>query len=827
MSTRQNLAVIGCGLRADCYMHELRCGLGKEWRLLALADPNPLAIDVFRRNYGQADVRTYRTGPELLNAHGPELDAVIIASPNAFHIDAMIPALRHRLKILLEKPVATRIKDCAAIWQAYLEAGQPPVIVGFVLRYTAFYQKIRELLDKGAIGQMLSMEAAELMGIPLSALYMRGWRRQHDLAGPLVLEKCSHDLDILSWLAGAKPVRVASFAGRTRFIPNPRAAGRCRDCALRDACRYSSGKVVPYLMNIARRDEILPLIPTENDLCVFNSEKDIPDHQVASIEYANGVLASFTVCLDQPRSTRTIRINGTLGQIIGDIGRDELRVEYHPPDGSEQGHAENIRIEHDASGHHGGDSVIADQFKSIIRGEAAAPLAGLREGIESSLVSLAIETASRENRVVPMSEWERPFTDGIRRRKSPGKIMVMLAALLWLGLLAGWAGPHYVAHGGQTPAPDYTDWTTAASNIQDAISVSTAGDTVLVSNGVYETGGITNWPGGTLLTNRVAITNAITVRSANNDPANTIIKGAWNPATTNGPAAVRCVFMTNNSSLIGFMLTNGATLTAAESANADDRNGGGVWCNSANTTISNCVIAGNSADYRGAGVYGGDQKGALYNCAIIRNAGTAYGGGTYKGNLIQCVLIGNSAWTAGGGTYAADLSLCTLVSNAVYSASGYGGGAGYGTLTNCILTGNAASVGQGGGTYQSVQRNCTMAGNSAKSGGGAGTYNSTLYNCISWGNNNTDVAQIAYYSCGVGYTNGGSVLGNVTNNPMFVDANVANYRLGNNSPCINAGTNQSWMTNFYDLDKVQRIRYGVVDMGAYERVNAGTVYTVH
>ncbi|MBU4211926.1 MAG: hypothetical protein KKD33_05010, partial [Verrucomicrobia bacterium] len=76
--------------------------------------------------------------------------------------------------------------------------------------------------------------------------------------------------------------------------------------------------------------------------------------------------------------------------------------------------------------------------------------------------------------------------------------------------------------------------------------------------------------------------------------------------------------------------------------------------------------------------------------------------------------------------------------------------------------------------------------------------------------------------------------GNITGDPMFVDKGlgygttnvVGNYRLSPNSPCINAGMNQNWMTNGVDLDGMMRIRYGTVDMGAYERINKGAIFSV-
>jgi len=63
--------------------------------------------------------------------------------------------------------------------------------------------------------------------------------------------------------------------------------------------------------------------------------------------------------------------------------------------------------------------------------------------------------------------------------------------------------------------------------------------------------------------------------------------------------------------------------------------------------------------------------------------------------------------------------------------------------------------------------------------------------------------------------------------PKFKNFAGGNFRLAGNSPCVNTGSNEPWMTNVYDLNKNQRIRYGVVDMGAYERINEGVIYTVY
>lgn len=365
-------------------------------------------------------------------------------------------------------------------------------------------------------------------------------------------------------------------------------------------------------------------------------------------------------------------------------------------------------------------------------------------------------------------------------------------------------GVHYVVQVNAGASYPYTNWAIAATNIQDAIRSANIGESVLVFDGIYSRGGGVMYGA---MTNRIVVTNGITVQSVNG-PAVTIIKG-------NGPCgsgAVRCAYVGKNCYLNGFTLTNGATLTSGDAFN--ELMGGGVWCDGGGQ-ISNCVISGNAANLRGGGV----KDGAFYNCTIS----------------------GNSAFE-GCGAYCSTLYNCTLNNN----SGGYGGGAEFGTMYNCIVSNNSVTY-NGGGGYNETMYNCLVIGNSAGNGGGAyagSLYNCTVYNNTAgtagggvYGGSSLFVNSIVYSNhapSGLNWSGGifsnccttpipGSGARNITTTPLFINASLGNYHLQSNSLCIDTGINKADIIS--DLEGTPRPLDGkntgnaIMDMGCYEYVN--------
>lgn len=312
-------------------------------------------------------------------------------------------------------------------------------------------------------------------------------------------------------------------------------------------------------------------------------------------------------------------------------------------------------------------------------------------------------------------------------------------------------------------AGDGASWATAKKTIQAAVDASTTGDTVLVTNGVYNTG-VRPTPNYDL-NNRVLISKAITVRSVNGS-AVTFIEGSG----TNffGTAsAIRCVYLSNNAKLEGFTLRHGATYAYASGASLSVFVGGGVYAANTYCELRNCVIE---------------------QCTA------ALGGGAYNGTCYTCTLVRNRATNGGG-------AVCLS------------------TLRSCLLSDNTASF--AGGSYNGRNYNCTIAGNRSTSGtAGVGYGNS--YNCVIWNNTRNGVADnhflstsgwVIESSCTTPLPSTGT--GNISADPQFLMAEQGDYRLASSSPCKDAG-DDTWVTTATDLLGQPRTRGLMVDMGAYE-----------
>jgi predicted dehydrogenase len=365
-----NIGIIGGGGRSMLAKHLFK--ISGNVHLKSIYDPNPEAIRERLEAFGIEKAETPDNYETVAN--DPEIDWIMVFSPNCYHREHITAAFKAGKNVFSEKPLATTIEDCEAIFKAHKKSGLA-FATGFVLRYAPLYRKVRELLDKNYIGKILSIDANENIPPDHGSYIMKNWRRFTKYSGPHILEKCCHDLDLINWFTGSLPSKAASFGGRNFFTPEN-----------------------AHFMEKFRRDNGTTLFDgwkdPEGQPCPFKSEKDILDNQVAILEYRNNIRVMFQATMSNAIPERRMYFSGTEGTMIAELYSGELKGK---------------RLDEDAvktykmtgGGHAGGDEFIMEGlYDSMVNG--VKPECGGEEGLDSAITALAVEKAATEKKVVDL-----------------------------------------------------------------------------------------------------------------------------------------------------------------------------------------------------------------------------------------------------------------------------------------------------------------------------------------------------------------------------------------------------------------------------------------
>ncbi|GAA1625355.1 Gfo/Idh/MocA family oxidoreductase [Nonomuraea maheshkhaliensis] len=407
--TEVTLAVVGGGLRGLTYARRAHAtGAG---RVVAVAEPDPVRRAAFAAEFGIAPERVHE-GWKDLAAAGRLADAAVIATQDRMHTDPAVTLAGLGYHILLEKPMATEEPEAAAIAAAAVRNGIM-LAVCHVLRYTPYTRVVKDLLDEGRIGRLVSVQHLEPVGWWHQAhSFVRGHWRRADTSAPMLLAKACHDVDWLVHLFGRPPVRVSSFGSLSHFRAEERpaaAADRCLDCPLEPSCPYSAPRL--YLGCLGDPEsEFWPLgavTPgrTEADVlealrtgpygrCVYACDNDVVDHQEVMMEFDDGGTCSFTMSAFTPMEHRRTRLFGTHGYIEGDGGTLRV-VDFRT------GEEETVTVAEAggpsaADGHGGGDEGLTDAFLAAV---ASGDATLLRSDAEQSLMTHRVVWAAERARL--------------------------------------------------------------------------------------------------------------------------------------------------------------------------------------------------------------------------------------------------------------------------------------------------------------------------------------------------------------------------------------------------------------------------------------------
>ena len=268
--------------------------------LVALCDIDPDSIAAFREAYPEmANVRTYSDYRELLA--DPEVEAVFVMVRDAFHEEMTVAALEAGKHVYLEKPMAITIEGCDRILETAYRTGKK-LMIGHNMRYMDFVLKMKEIIDSGIIGEIQSVWVRHF--ICYGSCYFRHFCAEQATCTGLLLQKGSHDIDIIHWLTGGYTKRVVAMGKLSVY-------NRTKD-------RLKPGEK-PDRKASFQNDCWPPL-----EIKGLNPHIDVEDHSMLLMQLDNGVQASYEQSMYAPDNERNYTFIGTKGRVenIGDYHGD-------------------------------------------------------------------------------------------------------------------------------------------------------------------------------------------------------------------------------------------------------------------------------------------------------------------------------------------------------------------------------------------------------------------------------------------------------------------------------------------------------------------------
>lgn len=224
--------------------------------------------------------------PERFDSMSEMLDKVqphgaIIASPNFTHLENLRCFDKKEIPLILEKPLDSttdRIFDVVRFVESY----RAPVVVHHGSRYAPILEKAKQIIAGEKIGKVASFRLNQT--IPGNNFH--NFRRTMGTGGGQLLEKATHDLDVLLHWVGTRPKRVAAICKQQVFGGDRPDDLHCRNCSDNETCMSAANR-----LGMKRNFKDIKL---NNDLCAFAKCVDVPDNEVCLLELENSVFGTYS-----------------------------------------------------------------------------------------------------------------------------------------------------------------------------------------------------------------------------------------------------------------------------------------------------------------------------------------------------------------------------------------------------------------------------------------------------------------------------------------------------------------------------------------------------
>ncbi len=398
-----NVAILGFGARGNHYAHLVNnSGMGK---IVAACDVRAERLELAKREFELSDTQLYQTSEDFFKA-GKLADLCVVATQDAQHLEHAVKAMKLGYHLLLEKPIAANMQDVMEIYETSLKEKRR-VFVCHVLRYAPFYSVIKDELSSGKYGKIVTINMSENVGYWHQAhSFVRGNWSVAEKSTPMIIAKCCHDLDLVSWFMDQKCKSVSSFGSLSYFRKENAPAGhtaRCIGCPEQGKCAYDAEKI--YITDRFNKGlkawpvDVVAMDPTEEKLrealrtgpygrCVFECDNTAVDHQVVNMVFEDGATAHLTMTAFSASTYRDIHVHCEKGDIYGNMESQKLNCNVY----GFESRTIDIKEHYKSSyGHGGGDYFIVKDVVEELTGGNAKSVTSIERSVQSHKIGFAAE----------------------------------------------------------------------------------------------------------------------------------------------------------------------------------------------------------------------------------------------------------------------------------------------------------------------------------------------------------------------------------------------------------------------------------------------------
>ena len=406
--------VCGAGNRGNVY-GDYAVEFPTELNIVGVAEPIPIRIDRFSQKHDIDPSNQFVTWEHVFER--PKFaDIIIITTPDDLHYGPAMQGLEMGYDLLLEKPIAQSWQECREIL-IQQKKYERIVAVCHVLRYAAYYRKMKEVIDSGILGDLVSFQHFEpIQYVHMSHSFVRGnWRNEAE-TNPAILAKSCHDLDILKWWIGKHCRYISSFGSLKLFKESMAPEGstqRCIDgCKIERECPYSALRIYYddrtwlHHFDLPEEEEkqgaaIMEYMRNSNyGKCVYRLDNDVVDHQVVSMEFEDEITASFNMEAFTDYHGRRTRVMGTMGHAYGD-GTDLNVFDFKHRTLTQWNVHDHLL---DNSGHGGGDwGLVRDFLLAVDQRDDSLLTSNLDASMESHLMCFMAEQSRHSKQTIKLN----------------------------------------------------------------------------------------------------------------------------------------------------------------------------------------------------------------------------------------------------------------------------------------------------------------------------------------------------------------------------------------------------------------------------------------